>query len=107
MTPALTPPLALQYLRELSTDVRDGVVLAADGEVLAGSPALAGPARDLLAAAGDADEVRVELATGAVYVVRSPEHAVVLALGPFALPAVALHDLRGVLAELDRAGEPA
>jgi hypothetical protein len=101
MTPALTPRLALDYLRELSTDVRAGVVLGADGSMLAGSPALAGPARDLLAAAGEAvDEVAVELAHGAVYAVRSPEHAVVLALGPLALRALALHDLRVVVAEI-------
>ena len=66
MTPALTPRRALDYLRELSTDVRDGVVLGPDGSLLAGSPALAGPARDLLAAAGDgADAIQVDLARGA------------------------------------------
>ena len=56
MTPALTPALALGYLRELSADVRDGVVLGAGGEVLAGEPAMAGPARELLAAMGAAGE---------------------------------------------------
>jgi hypothetical protein len=101
MTPALTPRLALHYLRELSTDVRAGVVLGADGSLLAGSAALAGPARDLLAAAGDGvEEIAVELEPGAVYAVRSPRHAVVVALGPLALPALALHDLRVVVADL-------
>jgi hypothetical protein len=107
MTPALSAPLALDYLHELSTDVRAGVVLAADGALLAGRPELAGPARGLLAAAGDAAEVRVALPAGAVYAVRSSRHAVVLACGPLALAALALHDLRVVLAELDGRREAA
>jgi hypothetical protein len=107
MTPALTAPLALDYLHELSTDVREGVVLAPDGALLAGPPALAGPARALLAAAGDADEVQVDLAEGAVYAVRSPQHALVVACGRFTLPALALYDLRVVLAELDARPEAA
>ncbi|HWT22312.1 MAG TPA: hypothetical protein VN213_02280, partial [Solirubrobacteraceae bacterium] len=65
MTPALTPPLALDYLHELSTDVRAGAILDGGGELLAGSPALAAPARALLAAAGDAAEIDVEVAGGA------------------------------------------
>src|SRR3954469_13817373 len=47
MPPALTPELALDYLRELSADVRAGVVLAGDGTRLAGPDALAEPARRL------------------------------------------------------------
>jgi hypothetical protein len=107
MTPALTPPLALDYLRELSTDVREGAVLGADGALLAGPPALAEPVRALLVAAGDAAEVQVTLPRGAVYAVRSPRHAVVVACGPFALPALSLYDLRVVLAELDGDRAPA
>jgi hypothetical protein len=101
MTPSLTPPLALDYVHELSTDVRAGVVLAAGGALLAGEAALAQPARTLLAAAGDAAEIHVQLAGGAVYAERSADHAVVVACGPFSLPALALYDLRVVLAELD------
>lgn len=40
MTAALTPQLALAYLGELSVDVRAAVVVASDGAVLAGDPAL-------------------------------------------------------------------
>jgi hypothetical protein len=107
MTPALTPPLALDYLRELSTDVRQGVVLGPGGALLAGPAALAEPVRALLAAAGDAAEVQVTLPDGAVFAVRSPRHAVAVACGPFALPALSLYDLRVVLAELDGEREPA
>jgi hypothetical protein len=107
MTPALTPPLALDYLRELSTDVRQGAVLGADGALLAGPAGLAEPVGALLAAAGDAAEVHVALPEGAVYAVRSPRHAVIVACGPFTLPALALYDLRVVLAELDGVREAA
>ena len=55
---ALTPALALDYVRELSTDVLAGVALAAGGERLAGPEELAAPARALLAAAGAAAELR-------------------------------------------------
>ena len=40
-TPTLTPALALDYLRELSADIRSGVVLAPEGELLAGPDELA------------------------------------------------------------------
>jgi hypothetical protein len=103
MPPALTPALALEYLRELSADIRDGVVLAADGELLAGSDELAAPARDLLAAADGAGDVHVCTADGAVFAARDERHAIVVACGRFALPSLARYDLRMVLADL--AGE--
>jgi hypothetical protein len=101
MTPALTAPLALDYLHELSTDVRAAVVLARDGTLLAGPQDLGEAGRDLLARAGDAAEVQVDLPAGTVYGVRSAHHAVVVACGPLTLPRIALFDLRTVLAELD------
>ena len=45
--PTLTPQLALDYLRELSADIRAGVVLDPEGALLAGPDNLAEPARDL------------------------------------------------------------
>jgi hypothetical protein len=103
MPPALTPALALDYLRELSADIRAGVVLGADGDLLAGSDELAGPARDLLAAAEDATDVHVTTGDGAVFAARDGRHAIVVACGRFALPSLARYDLRMVLADL--AGE--
>ena len=41
MPPALTPALAVDYVRELSADVRAVVVLGADGELAAGPEPLA------------------------------------------------------------------
>lgn len=106
MTPALTPVLALGYLRELSADIRDGVVLAAGGELLAGEPALAAPARELLEGMDSAAEAEGWSASGAALAARGPRLAIVLACGPQTLTALGRHDLRLVLGDLGE-GSPA
>ena len=100
MTDALTPAQALEYLRTLSADILEAAVLGADGELLAGPPELAEPARALLAAAPEADDVEVSTAEGSVFAARSDRHAVVLVCGRFALAALVRFDLRMVLADL-------
>ena len=100
MTDVLTPALALDYLREMSADVRAGVVLDARGSTLAGPDALGAAARDLLGAAPDAEEIQVVLPEGAVFAVRDDRHAIAVACGRHALPALARYDLRVILAEL-------
>jgi hypothetical protein len=100
MPSALTPELALDYLRELSADIEAGVVLDRDGALLAGSDELAEPARDLIAAAGPATDVHVSTADGLVFAARDERHAIVIATGRFALPSLARYDLRMVLADL-------
>jgi hypothetical protein len=107
MTPALTPVRALDYLRELSADIREGAVLTAGGELLAGPDVLAAPARELLAAAGDAPDVHVTTGGGAVFLARDDRHVIVLACGRLALPSLARYDLRMVLADLREKGEEA
>ena len=104
MTPALTPDLAVGYLRELSADIRAAAVLSPAGEPIAGAPELAGAARELLAAAPDAAEIEVATAGGAVYAARDEQHAVVAVCGRFALPALVRYDLKVVLAELASGG---
>ena len=98
---ALSPALALDYVRELSTDVLGGVALGATGERLAGPEALAAPARALLTAAGPAAELEATGPAGCVCAVRSERHALVVACGGFALPALVRRDLRTALAELE------
>jgi hypothetical protein len=98
--PALTPQLALDYLRELSADIQAGVVLDPDGALLAGPDAMAEPARDLLEAVGDARELQVTTADGGVYAARSDHHAIAVVCGRFALPSLIRYDLRIVLADL-------
>jgi hypothetical protein len=101
MTDALTPALALDYLRALSADIRAGVVLSDTGECVAGPQELLGPARAVLDAAPDAAEVHVTTREGAVFAARDERHAIVLACGRFALPALARYDLKVVLTRLE------
>jgi hypothetical protein len=103
---ALTPALALDYLRELSADIRTGVIVGADGALLAGSDALAGPARDLFEGAGDAEEIHVVTRDGDVFAARSGHHAIAVVCGRFGLPSLIRYDLKLVLADLDGAEPP-
>jgi hypothetical protein len=102
MPPAagLTPALALDYVRELSTDVRAGVALGAAGEALAGPEALAAPARDLLDAAGTAAELEAVTPAGVVCAARSDRHALIVVCGRHALAALVRRDLRTALGAL-------
>jgi hypothetical protein len=105
MPPALTPALALEYVHELSADVRAGIVLDAAGSLLAGPEALADPARQLLALSGDAGELEAATADGVVCAVRTSGHAAVAVCGRFAIAGVVRQDLRAALAALE-AREP-
>jgi hypothetical protein len=100
---ALTPDLALDYLGELSTDIRAAVVLDADGRPLAGETELAEPARALLEAAPGADAVEVLTERGGAFAARGARHSLCVATGRFALPALVLYDLRAVLGDLEGA----
>jgi hypothetical protein len=101
MPPALTPALALEYVHELSADVRAGLVFDDAGRLLAGPPALVEPARELLAAAGDAGELEAANADGVVCAVRTQAHAAVAICGRFAIAGVVRQDLRAALAALE------
>jgi hypothetical protein len=101
LSQALTPALALDYVRELSADVRAAIVLDAEGALLAGPPQLAGPARALLEAGGDAAELEAVSDAGVVCAVRSPGHSVVAVCGRFAIPGVVRQDLRAAVAALE------
>ena len=103
--PTLTPALALDYLRELSADIRTGVVLDPGGTLLAGPEHLDGgrprPARRRAR--------RPRRCTSARPTARcSPRarsaHALVVVCGRLALPSLIRYDLRVVLADL--AGSP-
>ncbi len=102
MTAAFTPELTLDRLAELSRHVREAVVLDREGRRLAGSPALAEPARQLLGAT-DAVDIEVATSRGVVYAARSPEHAIAVVTTRDALPALMLYDLRMLLGELEGA----
>jgi hypothetical protein len=97
----LTPALAVDYVRELSADVRAVVVLDVGGEPLAGPLDLTDPARALLDASGDAAELDVGTDAGVVCAVRSAAHAAVAVCGRFAIGGVVRADLRAALAALE------
>jgi hypothetical protein len=89
MTAALTPELALAYIRELSADYLAGAVLDADRKLLAGDPKLA-------------VDVHGEGATarGRVLAARSATHSIVVVTRPRALPGPTRRDIRTALAAL-------
>ncbi|HKP91263.1 MAG TPA: hypothetical protein VJT75_14965 [Thermoleophilaceae bacterium] len=113
--PALTPALALDYLDELSTDIRGAVLLDAGGAVAAAwqgddelGERLRGPLSELLrkadAAAGDgapATQVEVTTQRGAVFCVRDGRWTLAAVTGRFALPSLVFYDLRHVLRDLE------
>ena len=97
LPPALTPALALAYVRELSADVRAVVVLDAAGGVLAGD---GGRGRARLLAARRAAPSSSATDRGVVCAARDDRHALVAACGRFALPGIVRPDLRAVLGGL-------
>ena len=97
----MSPERALDRLLATAVDARDGVVLGVNGRRLAGSRALAAPARELLAAAGDAAEVEVATGRGTVYAARGERRAVAVVAARSALPAAMRYDVHMTLRELE------
>lgn len=113
MTTALTPALALAYLEELSVDVRDAVVLGADGEPLAGDAALAARVRELLAARADAATApapgvrMVPVADGTLLAAGTAGgFAIGVLAGPRALLGLLGHDLARIAEALAAPADP-
>jgi hypothetical protein len=88
---ALTPALALDYLKSLSADYRSGVVLGSDGTVLAGDGTLAMAARTFTSGAE-------------TFAARDGRHTILVTTGPHALPRLTRHDLCSALVALG--GDP-
>jgi len=97
----MTPERALDELRTVSPEVRDGVVLGADGRRLAGSPALAAPVRELFEQAGDAAEIEVATGRGTVFAARAGRRTIAVVAARSALASVLLYDLRMTLRDLE------
>jgi predicted regulator of Ras-like GTPase activity (Roadblock/LC7/MglB family) len=99
---------ALKELMELSSQITAAVVLGADGAVVAtsaddptSSAGLAASTLELVAAAGDlgsdgrdVTRVEVELAEGAVFVVREAGHTVAATTGANPTSGLVVYDLR-------------
>lgn len=100
MEPTLTPHLALAYLRELSTDVRGGIVLDRAWTRLAGDPAIEAGVRELLSTASESAWIQVRASAGWVFAACSTQGAVALVTGRHALPGLVRHDLSAVVVML-------
>jgi hypothetical protein len=112
--PALTPSLALDYLDELSTDIRAAAVLDSGDELVAfsGDDADRGARMrklvlELMAQAGrsvpgfgDAPEVEVSTRGGAVFAVRENGWTIAVVTGGYALSSLMFYDLRRVTEDL-------
>ena len=108
---ALTPELALQYLGELSTDIKASVVMSADGRSVAASkPGESGEklrelTQELFERADAVDDqvvTQVEVSTGdgAVFAARDQRWTIGIVAGRFALSSLMFYDLRTVLGDL-------
>ena len=106
MDATLTPALALDYLRELSTDLRAGAVLDAAGNRLAGSPDMATAVGRLAVACRDAEAVEVGAEDGCACLLTSARHMLGVVVGRFALAGLLFHDMTVVLALLEGSAAP-
>jgi predicted regulator of Ras-like GTPase activity (Roadblock/LC7/MglB family) len=113
----MTPELALDYLGELSTDIRGAAVLDATGAVAAQTGFeeddadevrklvvdLFDRAAEVRGNGSGPNQVEVSLPDGAVYAVREKDWAVAVVAGRFALSSLMFYDLRMVIRDLDGA----
>ena len=109
--PALTPELALDYLGELSTDIRAAVVVDAKGDLAAvtGDDRERGEkmrtlALELLDSAAETgegvDQVEAVTGTGSVFAVRGDAWTVAVVGGRQPLASLMFYDLRNVVRDL-------
>jgi hypothetical protein len=102
--PALTPELALDYLGELSTDIRAGVVVDSAGTVAAvtGDDRERGERMRELAEKllDDSDQVEVVTTDGSVFAVRGGSWTVAVVAGRQPLASLMFYDLRNVVRDL-------
>jgi hypothetical protein len=110
----LTPALALDFLAELSTDIRAGVLLGADGSLAAswqGDEERGERVRELvldMLKRADATEtgsskpaqLEVSMPGGSVFCVRQGGWTLAVVTGRYALSSLMFYDLRKVLEDL-------
>ena len=101
MTAALSPELAIAYVRELSADVRAAVVLARNGAVLAGESGLAGPAHAFATALGEHAEAVVRTDTAVVFGARTADHSMLVVASTLSLEGPTRLDVQAALQALE------
>jgi hypothetical protein len=113
---ALTPELALEYLQELSTDIRSAVLFDDGGHLAAAPPGDRERAErmrtltiDLFeradSAAGGAHaaaQIEVTLPTAAVFAIRAARWTLAVVANRYALPSLMFYDLRSVADQVAR-----
>jgi hypothetical protein len=101
---ALTPDLALDYLGELSIDIRAAVVVDGEGRVAAvtGDDRTRGERMRELTdeLLGDVDQIEVVTAEGSVFAVRGDAWTVAVVAGRQPLASLMFYDLRNVVRDL-------
>jgi hypothetical protein len=115
--PALTPPLALDYLDELSIDIRAATILDGSNELVAHTGhskesveraermrklvlELLDGAATAVPGMDDVPEVEVSTPNGAVFAVRENRWTIAVVTGRYVLSSLMLYDLRRVAEDL-------
>lgn len=112
--PALTPPLALDYLDELSVDIRASAILDSNDELAAHSGdspergvrmrklvlELLDQAGSAVPGVGEVPEVEISTPNGAVFAVRENGWTIAVVTGRYALSSLMFYDLRRVAEDL-------
>ena len=113
---ALTPEHALDYLRELSTDITSALLLGRDGRVAAerdvdAADAAAALVNELFESgdraaggAGQTAQIEVVLPSEAVFAVRDGDWTLAVVAHRGALPSLMFYDLRSVVGDLGGEG---
>ncbi len=114
---ATSHQLALQYLLELSSDIRIALLLDADGELVAAAPepppgrvaelaeALSREAGERFGSGGEAVEMDAACDGGAVFLIRSEQGSMLCLTDRSVLPGLIFYDMHAVLTDLDRAAD--
>jgi hypothetical protein len=112
---ATSHQLALQYLLELSSDIRLALFLDSEPRVIAAAPAspgsrleelagqLAAEAGTLFGAGGEAVEIDAVCDGGSVFLVQSAEGSMICLTDRSVLHALIFYDMHAVLADIERA----
>jgi hypothetical protein len=112
--PALTPPLALEYLDELSVDIRAAAILDSSDELAAHSGdsreraermrrlvlELLEQAQTAVPGVGEVPQLEVSTPNGAVFAVRENGWTIAVVTGRYTLSSLMFYDLRRVAEDL-------
>jgi hypothetical protein len=116
--PSSSHDLALQYLLELSADIRLALLWNRDGELLGSAPGAPSAdlarlglelSRDAEASLSDGREASLELDAscegGAVFLIRNGELTMLCITERSVLPGLIFYDMHAILRDLDRAAD--